>query len=201
MMKVVVKSLSRTTSSSEWFAIAGVAMVATPALQFQLRSVDMESDEKRDDGLLGAGDRQQAEDERFFKETAVPAPKRQRSGSICTRLELLLAGAVVVLTLIRRGLPITSDEIIDGCGLLPRYRYRVGLKRVMSDALGYGDDDCAKLWRDRADAVLAVRENVSLLRKALLPRGLWPSVLERASWSSEAELAAFAKTLPSAVGG
>ena len=81
----------------------------------------MESDEKRDDGLLGAGDRQQAENERFFKETAVPAPKRQRSGSIKTRLELLVAGAIVVLTLIRRGLPITADEIAEGTGFLPLY--------------------------------------------------------------------------------
>ena len=109
----------------------------------------MESDEKRDDGLLGAGDRQQAEDERFFKETAVPAPKRQRSGSIKTRLELLVAGAIVVLTLIRRGLPISADEIAEGTGFLPLYASNLGLKRVLGDALGHADKDCAKLWRDR----------------------------------------------------
>ena len=146
------------------------------------------------------GEQQQSESDRFFAENARPAPKRQRSGSICTRLELLIAGAIVILSLIRRGLPISSDELVDNSGLLPRYRFRSGCKRVLGDALGWGDDDCAKLWRGRDDAVLAVRENPSLLHEAI-PANLWPSVLERAGWANDTELAAFAATLPSAVDG
>ena len=59
---------------------------------------------------------------------------------------------------------------------------------MLGDALGYAGRDCAKLWRDADGAVLAVRENPSLLHEAI-PPDLWPGVLERAGWASDAELA------------
>jgi hypothetical protein len=163
-----------------------------------------ENVERRDDGPLDTGDtsgqQHNEANKRFFAENEKPAPKQERTGGICTRLELLLAAAVTVLTLIRRGLPISRDEIVDGTGLLPRYCHRSGLKRVLGDALGHAGRDCAKLWRNRDGAVLAVRENVSLLHKAI-PSELWRGVIERAGWASETELVEFAEMLPSAVDG
>jgi hypothetical protein len=135
----------------------------------------------------------------FFSKSSKPAPKRQRSGGIHTRLELLLAAAIAVLKLIRRGLPITSDEIVDGSGLAGDYNVRVGCKRVLMDTLGFADDDCARLWRDKRGNVRAVQENVRLLRE-VVPSERWAYVLERSGWASEAELGAFAATLPAVEG-
>lgn len=135
----------------------------------------------------------------FFANNHRPAPKREHSKSICTRLEIVVAVAWVILRAFREGRCPMLAELVENSGLLPSYPTKCGLAKSIGDAIGHNGKDSAKLWRGADGSVRRACENVANLM-VKIPVSARQSVVEKAGFADVSELVAFAKTLPVANG-
>ena len=158
-----------------------------------------EKENEENAGQEEAASRRQ-DDEQFIEENAVPAPKQERGKSICSRTQIVIAVAWVILRAFREGRSPLLAELVDGSGLLPSYPTRSGGSISVGDAIGQNGGHAAKLWRANNGAIRRVRENVANLMKAI-PVSARQGVVEKAGCVDIAELVAVAKTLQSAVDG